>query len=77
VQLVVGYNFDGDLHGDDTNGLGAHWLAFADEASIIEAICLANVFNGISGVRNPLFLSASSPGAASRTYVFDLDYLTP
>jgi hypothetical protein len=74
LLLVVGYDFANDLYGDDTNGLGPHWLAFIDQKQIVQALGFGNPLSGVSNVKRLVFLGADAPGQASRTYRFDLEF---
>jgi hypothetical protein len=75
LNLIVGYDFSSDLYGDDSNGLGPHWMSFSDEPIIVAKLHLPDVFSALSGVDRFLFLGASTPGPTSRTYTWDLTYL--
>jgi hypothetical protein len=75
LLLVVGYDFSADLYGDDSNGLGVHWLAFVDQKQIVRTLAFGNPLSGVSNVKRLVFTGASAPGPTSRTYTFDCEWL--
>lgn len=74
LLLVVGYDFTSDLYGDDSNGLGAHWLALIDQKAIVQTLGFGNPLSGVSNVKRLVFSGADAPSATSRTYRWDLEW---
>jgi hypothetical protein len=73
LQLVIGYNQDGDIHGDSTNNLGQQWLPMADTKKVLQTLAFGNPLSGVSDVKRMVY-TGSTIGPASRTFLFDLEW---
>lgn len=75
LLVVVGYNFTEPRQNDaQQNDLGLHVLPWIDQRCLINTLVITNVFNGATGVKRLLFISADQPTDTSRTWRFDLEW---
>lgn len=73
LLLVIGYNFEEPRQGD-TQGIGPHQQAMADERVIMNALAIGNPLSGVSNVKRMRWLGGNTPDRFARTYRLDLEW---